>query len=82
MNPRISGASPPTNLITSTYGGAPLMLFHLLEFMDVDYSFDIDAVQGRWKEYDNWTQLILKQTEDKVELITKAPPSGIWHMKR
>jgi hypothetical protein len=27
---------------------------------------------------DEWTQFILKQTEDVTELITKAPRSGIW----
>ena len=80
INPRISGASPPTNFITSTYGGCPLFLFHLLEFMDVDYEIDINEVQSRWNHYDYWTQLILKQTEDKVELITQAPRSGIWTM--
>lgn len=80
LNPRVSGASPPTNLITSTYGGCPLFLFHLLEFMDVDYEIDVESVQARWTDYDYWTQLILKQTDDKVELITKAPHSGIWRM--
>ena len=80
LNPRVSGASPPTNLITSTYGGCPLFLFHLLEFMDVDYEVDLDAVQSRWVDYDHWTQLILKQTEDKVELITQAPRSGVWRL--
>ena len=80
LNPRISGASPPTNLITTTYGGCPLFLFHLLEFLDVDWELDLAAVQARWTDYDNWTQLVLKQTEDKVELITRAPRSGIWKM--
>ena len=28
INPRVSGASPLTNLITSTYGGCPIYLFH------------------------------------------------------
>lgn len=80
LNPRVSGASPPTNLITTIYGGCPLFLFHLLEFLDVDYDLDIEAVQSRWKEYDHWTQLILKQTEDKVEMLTRVPQSGIWRM--
>jgi hypothetical protein len=80
INPRISGASPPTNLITTTYGGCPLFLFHLLEFMDVDWELDLAQVQARWADYDTWSQLILKQTEDRVELITEAPTSGIWRM--
>lgn len=81
LNPRVSGATPPTNLITTTYGGCPLFLFHLLEYLDVEYDIDIELLQSRWTDYDNWTQLILKQTEDKVELITEAPASGIWRME-
>ena len=80
INPRISGASPLTNLITAKYGGIPLFLFHLLEFMDVDWELDIDAVQERWRSFDGWSQLVLKQTTDEVELITKAPPSGLWRL--
>ena len=80
LNPRISGATAPTNLITSTYGGCPLFLFHLLEFLDVDWEVDLPAIQARWTDYDNWTQLVLKATEDRVELITRAPRSGIWKM--
>jgi hypothetical protein len=80
INPRVSGASPLTNLITSTYGGCPMFLFHLLEFMDVDWELDLDKIQQRWAEFDNWSQLILKYPEDKVEMITKAPASGIWQM--
>ena len=41
INPRISGASPLTNLITSTYGGCPIYMFHLLEFMDVEWELDL-----------------------------------------
>jgi hypothetical protein len=80
INPRISGASPLTNLITSTYGGCPMFLFHMLEFMDVDWELDLATVQKRWAEFDNWSQLILKYPHDKVEMITKAPASGIWQM--
>lgn len=80
INPRISGASPLTNLITSTYGGCPVYLFHLLEFMGVPWELDLAKVQQRWAEFDNWSQLILKYPIDRVETITKAPASGIWRM--
>jgi biotin carboxylase len=77
VNPRISGASPLTNLITAHYGGVPLFLFHMLEYLDVDYEIDLRKVQNRWNEYDFWSQLVLKQTEDKVRQLTHAPQSGI-----
>ena len=81
LNPRISGVTQPTNLVTSTYGGCPLFMFHILEYLDVDYEIDVEDIQSRWADYDHWTQLVLKQTEDEVGLITKAPQSGIWHLK-
>jgi biotin carboxylase len=82
INPRISGASPLTNLITSRYGGVPLFLFHLLEFMDVDWECDLDGIQARWRDFDRWSQLVLKQTTDEVEIITEAPASGLWRMDK
>lgn len=80
INPRISGATAPTSLATAKYGGAPLMMFHLLEFMDVDYDLDLRAIQARWSDFDNWSQLVIKQTADQVELITRAPTSGVWRL--
>lgn len=80
INPRISGASPLTNLITTTYAGVPLFLFHLLEFLDVDYVIDPETIQRRWSEFDIWSQLILKETGDEVMQLTNAPTTGVWHM--
>ena len=51
------------------YGDMPLFLFHLLEFMDVDYEIDVEELNRRWAHpgnVDEWTQFILKQTDDAV----------------
>jgi hypothetical protein len=83
MNPRLTGASSMTNVNAVAYGDMPLFLFHLLEFMGVEYELDVDEVNQRWAGADHtdaWSQFILKQTDDTVELITQAPPSGIWRM--
>lgn len=82
VNPRISGASPLTNLITAHYGGVPLFLFHLLEYLDVDYEVDLRKIQNRWNEYDFWSQLVLKQTYDRVQQLTHAPATGVWRMDK
>ena len=37
LNPRISGASSITNVTAGAYSDMPLFLFHLLEYMGVDY---------------------------------------------
>jgi biotin carboxylase len=83
LNPRVTGASSITNVTAVAYGDMPLFLFHLLEFMDVDYEIDVDELNERWAQpanIDDWTQFILKQTDQRVERITKAPVSGIWRM--
>jgi hypothetical protein len=44
----------------------------------------VAELNERWAQVaniDEWTQFILKQTEDTTELITSAPRSGIWTMR-
>jgi biotin carboxylase len=83
MNPRVTGASSMTNVTAVAYGDMPLFLFHLLEFMDVDYEIDVDELNERWahpQNIDAWSQFILKETDEQVEMLTAAPQSGIWRM--
>ena len=83
LNPRITGASSMTNHAAFAHADAPLFLFHLLEFSDVDFDLDVGALNGRWSDPDNidsWSQLVIKHTEDTVDIITDAPESGIWKL--
>jgi len=83
LNPRVTGASSMTNVTAVAYGDMPLFLFHLLEFLDVDYEIDVDDLNAGWAQpsaIDEWSQFILKDTADVVELITEAPRSGIWKL--
>jgi biotin carboxylase len=83
LNPRITGASSMTNVTAVAYGDMPLFLFHLLEFMDVDYEIDVAELNAGWAQpsaIDSWSQFILKDTAHKVEMITAAPKSGIWRL--
>ena len=83
LNPRVTGASSLTNHAAFAHADAPLFLFHLLEFCDVDFDFDVEALNARWAEEDNidsWSQLVIKHTDENVALITQAPQSGIYTM--
>ena len=44
LNPRISGISSMTNVTAGAYADMPLFLFHLLEYLDVDYEVDIGEI--------------------------------------
>lgn len=81
LNPRVTGASSITNHAVFALADAPLFLFHQLEWMDQDYELSVNALNGRWgkaENIDSWCQMVIKHTEDSVNLITKAPRSGIW----
>jgi len=83
LNPRISGASSMTNVTAGAYADVPLFLFHLLEFMDVDYRIDVEEINERWRELaavDVWAQLIMKEPSDSVERILAAPRTGNWQL--
>lgn len=82
-NPRITGASSMTNLAAFAHADAPLFLFHLLEWMGVKYELDVDELNERWADpqnIDSWSQLVIKHTDDTVDRITHAPPSGIYEL--
>lgn len=83
LNPRISGVSSMTNTTAGAYADVPLFLFHLLEFLDVDYTVDVEEINDRWRELaavDVWAQLIMKEPVDSVERILAAPATGTWRM--
>jgi biotin carboxylase len=83
INPRISGVTSMTNVTAGAYADAPLFLFHLLEYLDVDYEIDVDDINRRWAEassIDVWSQIILKQNREGVEHLTEAPKTGIYRL--
>ncbi|HXD26561.1 MAG TPA: biotin carboxylase [Propionibacteriaceae bacterium] len=85
LNPRISGASSITNVTAGAYADIPLFAFHLLEYFDVPFDFDVDEINARWRELaaeDLWSQMVIKETSSAVQLITEAPLTGQYSYDR
>jgi biotin carboxylase len=83
LNPRISGVTSMTNVTAGAYADMPLFLFHLLEYLDVDYEIDVDDINRRWAQassVDVWSQLVLKETREEVQQLSRTPRTGIWRM--
>jgi hypothetical protein len=83
LNPRITGASSMTNHAAFAHADAPLFLFHLLEFSGQPFELDIEELNARWADpemIDSWSQMVIKHTEDSVDIVTRAPSSGIYRM--
>ena len=82
MNPRLSGITSMTDVSAGAYADMPLFLFHLLEYMDVDYHISVAKI-NRHAAQDSpqiWSQAIIKQTADTSGCVSNAPKSGIWRM--
>ena len=83
LNPRISGASAITNVTAGAYADVPLFLFHLLEFMGVDFELDVDDVNARWERLaseDLWSQMVVKHVAPTIERIVQAPRTGTYRL--
>lgn len=83
LNPRITGASSMTNHAAFAHADAPLFLFHLLEFSKKPFKLDVEELNARWADpdmIDSWSQMVIKHTEDNVDIITHAPQTGIYKM--
>ncbi|WP_199851593.1 biotin carboxylase [Brumimicrobium mesophilum] len=83
LNPRVTGASSITNHAVFALADAPLFIFHILEWMGVEYKLNVNEINRRWAKQENldgWSQLIIKHTEDTIEYVSQAPRSGIWKM--
>lgn len=82
-NPRVTGASSMTNHAAFAHADAPLFLFHLLEFSGVPFDLDVEELNTRWADSENiddWCQMVIKHTDDSVDILTQAPESGIWRL--
>jgi hypothetical protein len=83
LNPRISGVTSITNVTAAAYADMPLFAFHLIEYLDVDYEIDVAEINDRWGRVellDVWTQMVIKDIDDQIELIDDAPRTGIYRL--
>jgi hypothetical protein len=83
VNPRISGITSMTDVTVGAYAEMPLFLFHLLEYLDVDYTIDVAEINAHFSAENSevWSQAIIMQTDDEAGRIAGAPKSGIWTME-
>lgn len=83
LNPRVTGASSITNHAVFALADAPLFIFHILEWMNIEYDLDVEAINERWAKQENidsWSQIVVKHTKETIEYVTDAPRSGIYRM--
>jgi biotin carboxylase len=84
LNPRMTGATPLTTQAAADQHSVPLLVWHLLEGMGVEYALEVEQYNHCWltaASLTSWSQMILESTTDTVEVVTQVPASGIWRME-
>lgn len=83
LNPRITGVTSLTSQAALEQDEVPLLLFHVLEWLRVEYPVDVAQFNQQWvkaEQSTSWSQMILEHTAEAVAMVSKVPPSGIWRM--
>ena len=78
LNPRLSGVSSMTNVTAGAYADIPLFLFHLLEYMDVDYSVDVNEINERWLALAG-DDVLVAADHERAERLGRANPQRPAH---
>jgi len=77
-NARYTGAFPVYTMMQIDRGEMPIDVWHLLEWMGVEYEMDIDEVQEVYRQPKNGAHLILHNTERKFVTPTKTVKAGVY----
>ena len=80
-NARYTGAFPVLTMAMLKNGEMPIDVWHLLEWMGVEYEMDIDKVQRVYREPKEGAFVILHNLERKFVTPTKTVRAGVYKVK-
>ncbi len=86
INPRFVGSIPVFTKLQLQKGEIPFLFLHLLEFLRIDYNFELSKDHYSydiWYKQNNYhfSQLILRNTEENDIKIKKTMISGVYKIK-
>ena len=79
-NSRYTGAFPMYTMMQINNKEIPLDVWHLLEWLGVDYEMDIDEVQKLGRGEKQGAQLLLHNLERKTVTATKTVKAGMYRI--
>jgi len=82
INPRYTGAFPVYSFLQLGAGEISFDMFQLLEFLDINYQMDFEAVDRSWKAPKEGAQLVLhnKDPERWAKAMGELP-AGVYRLK-
>lgn len=79
-NSRYTGAFPVYTMMQLAQGEVPLDVWHLLEWMDIDYQIDIDQIQKLSRMSKKGAQLLLHNVDRRFVVVTEEVRAGVYKM--
>lgn len=77
-NSRYTGAFPVYTMLQLSQGEMPLDVWHLLEWLGIDYDLDIDEVQRVSRRPKPGSHLILHNREDRAMRVNGGVKAGVY----
>lgn len=81
INPRLLGSFPAITMVQLENSEPPLIMFHIMEFLDMDYEMDLEKVNELVKKPKKGAQLILYNKWDKIMRNRGSLKAGVYSMK-
>ena len=80
-NPRLLGSFPTITMAQMRNNEPPILGFHILEFLGIDYELDVKAVNSAMRKRKISAQMLLHNLEDKLVESTKEIKPGVYCLK-
>ena len=80
-NSRYTGAFPVYTMLQLSQGEMPLDVWHLLEWLGLDYDLDLAAVQAVSRQAKPGAHLVLHNLKDEPVKVPGAVKAGVWGIR-
>ncbi len=77
-NPRLLGTYPVYTMLQLVNREPPLIAFHIMEFLDIDYKMDRDEVNRKIKKSKKGSHIILSNRTETMLTNTKELKAGVY----
>lgn len=81
LNLRFSGFTPLVNNTNQAQEDIPLFLLHLAEWLKIDYTLDVTALNEHWTDQKNLHKLSFLHVKNVHHELAKPIPTGIYRME-
>lgn len=81
-NPRLLGSFPTLSMVQIKNNEPPIIAFHILEYLNIDYKMDINSINNLIRQKKQGAQMISHNLNNKWSRIRKTVKPGIYQLDK